>query len=232
MTDLFVNISLEDGFPDLYLIRSSIRDFLLKEKPNLNGRFLDFGCGEMPYRKMLTEGSAIKEYIGLDLEAATAKRINKPDLTWDGITIPLPDSSIDCAMATEVFEHCSDPELVMKEIQRVLKPNGFLLFTVPFLWPLHEVPYDEYRYTPFSLERHFKKSGFSETQIHALGGWNAAMAQMLGLWLRRAPMPEGKRKRLKFFLMPFYRYLVKRNLPVQGFSESTMITGLCGKAIK
>ncbi|MCE2772720.1 MAG: class I SAM-dependent methyltransferase [Bacteroidetes bacterium] len=232
MKDYFVNISLKDEVPDLYLVRSAIRDFLVNEKVNLRGRFLDFGCGEMPYKKMLCENSEIKEYIGLDLDVATAHRKNKPDLTWDGKTIPLADNTIDCAMATEVFEHCADPELVMEEICRVLKPSGFLIFTVPFLWPLHEVPYDEYRYTPFSLERHLKQSGFSSVNISALGGWNASMAQMLGLWLRRAPMPERRRKLMKFILMPFYRYLIKRNFPVRKFGESTMVIGLCGKAVK
>ena len=232
MKDYFINISLKDELPDLFLIRTAIRDFLNNESVNLQGRFLDFGCGEMPYRKMLCENSQITQYIGLDLEVATVNRKNKPDLTWDGKKIPLGDNSIDCAMATEVFEHCADTELVMKEIFRVLKPGGFLIFTVPFLWPLHEVPYDEYRFTPFSLNRHLKLSGFADVNINALGGWNASMAQMLGLWLRRAPMPERRRKIMKFMLMPFYRYLIRRNFPVNNFTESTMITGLCGKAIK
>ena len=232
MKDYFINISLKDELPDLFLIRTAIRDFLNNESVNLQGRFLDFGCGEMPYRKMLCENSQITQYIGLDLEVATVNRKNKPDLTWDGKKIPLGDNSIDCAMATEVFEHCADTELVMKEIFRVLKPGGFLIFTVPFLWPLHEVPYDEYRFTPFSLNRHLKLSGFADVNINALGGWNASMAQMLGLWLRRAPMPDRRRKIMKFMLMPFYRYLIRRNFPVNNFTESTMITGLCGKAIK
>jgi SAM-dependent methyltransferase len=232
MKDYFIKISLKDELPDLFLIRTAIRDFLNNESVNLQGRFLDFGCGEMPYRKMLCENSQITQYIGLDLEVATVNRKNKPDLTWDGKKIPLGDNSIDCAMATEVFEHCADTELVLKEIFRVLKPGGFLIFTVPFLWPLHEVPYDEYRFTPFSLNRHLKLSGFADVNINALGGWNASMAQMLGLWLRRAPMPERRRKIMKFMLMPFYRYLIRRNFPVNNFTESTMITGLCGKAIK
>jgi len=92
---------------------------------------------------------------------------------------------IEDSIATEVFEHCPDPEIVMKEIWRVLKLGGILFFTVPFLWNLHETPYDEYRYTPFALKRHLTQSGFTEIEIKAMGGWDAALAQMLGLWVRR-----------------------------------------------
>jgi len=85
----------------------------------------------------------------------------------------------------------------MKEIWRVLKPGGILFFTVPFLWNLHEIPYDEYRYTPFALKRHLTQSGFNEIEIKAMGGWDAALAQMLGLWVRRRFNKTKKQKVLR-----------------------------------
>ena len=100
---------------------------------------------------------------------------------------------------------------------------------MPFLWNLHEVPHDEYRYTPFSLERHLKHSGFRDITIKATGGWHAAMAQMLGLWVRRSPMAQRKRQILSKILKPFIAYLIKLDKPetVQ-FKEGQMITGLYG----
>lgn len=158
--------------------------------------------------------------------------MEKPDLFWDGKQIPLEDKTVDCALATEVFEHCPNPEIVMREALRVLKPGGFIFFTVPFLWSLHDVPHDEYRYTPFALERHLRNSGFYHIKLEALGGWDASLAQMIGLWARRRPISPWKRAILSRLLTPVVRYLTEHDQQPSVFSNSTMITGITGTAFK
>ena len=120
----------------------------------------------------------------------------------------------------------------MRESLRVLKPGGLLFFTVPFLWPLHDVPHDEYRYTPFALERHLRNSGFVQIKLKALGGWDASLAQMIGLWVVRRPMSSRKRSILSRLALPIVRYLARHDRLPQEFDESLMITGLSGTAIK
>jgi SAM-dependent methyltransferase len=184
----------------------------------------------MPYKSLvLAPPSRAERYIGLDLKDNIYE---KPDLEWDGRNIPLEDCVIDCALATEVFEHCEDPEILMRESLRVLKPGGLLFFTVPFLWPLHCVPHDEYRYTPFSLERHLRNSGFEEIRLKPLGGWDASLAQMIGLWVRRRPMSSRKRAILSRLSLPVVRFLAGRDQPPDEFGESSMITGISGTAMK
>ncbi len=132
---------------------------------------------------------------------------------------------------------------------------GSLLLTVPFLWPLHDVPNDEYRYTPFALTRHLQQAGFTDVQLKALGGWNASLAQSLGLWIQRSYPPYRsnlKRPRwqrgivrvryliilslrqrlLALILLPIVRYLANHDKPPTEFYESSMITGLSGTARK
>ncbi len=234
--DRFLEPSLTKENMDLYMVRSSIIGALKRFLPQCKGVLLDVGCGEMPYRSLILP--RVKEYIGLDIENALYQTNVKPDLFWDGRLIPLDDDSVDCAIATELFEHLPDIEAVLKEIRRVLKHGGSLFFTIPFLWPLHDMPNDEYRYTPFSLQRHLSNAGFDDIQIRALGGWDASLAQMIGLWLNRRPMSVEGCNEFKELLFPFYKQLIesaiKEDPPAyEGMlKESMMITGLSGTAVK
>lgn len=59
------------------------------------------------------------------------------DIVGDLTDIPLKDASVGAIICTEVLEHCEDPFAACREMKRVLKPNGLLLVTSPFLWPWH-----------------------------------------------------------------------------------------------
>lgn len=218
---------------DRYLIRTSILDALKHNHAKFTGVLLDVGCGQSPYKPLLMSSPGqVKSYIGLDLENNPI-HANQPDITWRDGKIPLDDNTVDCAICTEVLEHCPNPEAVLKEICRVLVPNGILFLTVPFLWPLHEVPHDEYRYTPFSLSRHLSASGFADIELRPLGGWDASLAQMLGLWVRRRPMRGWVKAMLSYLLLLPIRWLINKDKQKKSsFAEGTMITGLSGTARK
>jgi SAM-dependent methyltransferase len=232
-SDNFIDIPFITFNLDRYIVRRSILEALTKVLSLLDGKLLDAGCGKMPYKNYVLSNSTVNQYVGLDIEVAIKYDKNiRPDYTWDGKVMPFDESSFDCCVATEVLEHCPDPEMFLNETYRVLRSGGVFFFTVPFLWPLHEVPYDEYRYTPFSLERHLKNAGFKDIKIEAMGGWHASMAQMLGLWVRRASLSKGKKFLLSILIKPIYKYLLKMDKPPVKFEESTMITGLWGVAKK
>lgn len=232
--DNFTNIPQTWDNMSTYVIRTCIWNAVQSCAPQFNGHLLDVGCGRMPYKKFLLDNNYINKYTGLDIETALVYEEGvKPDFTWNGITMPFPDNSFDSLMATEVLEHCPDPALIVREMKRVLKPGGLIFFTVPFLWYLHEVPHDEYRYTPFALQRIFKDCGMEEIQLSAHGGWDMAMAQMLGLWI--AFTKKGKsQKRWAKLLNPFIKKLMKKDKDKQpvSFSNGTMINGIYGTARK
>lgn len=234
----FLRPAMSAATMDIYWIRKSILRGLQEYLKDCSGVLLDVGCGEMPYKSLILRQPEITRYLGLDIENPTYQAKLKPDIIWDGTRIPLPDESVDCAVATEVFEHIPNLVSTLHEIYRVLKPGGKIFFTVPFLWPLHDMPQDECRYTPFSLKRVIQQSGYSMIDIKAHGGWDASLAQMIGLWVTRSPMDSNKRSEYMQLLYPFYQQLVanaETSTPLTYetmSSESTMITGLYGTAEK
>jgi SAM-dependent methyltransferase len=217
-----------------YGIRAAIFQALDTSLPLFKGRMLDAGCGKMPYKNHILKHSSVEEYVGLDIEGALEYSSEiKPDFTWDGKKMPFDSDSFDCVIATEVLEHCPEPSVFLDEVFRVLKKDGVFFFTVPFLWNLHEVPHDEYRYTPFALSRLLKNSGFSAIKLAANGGWHASMAQMIGLYVNRAPMSNYFRRIVKVLVyLPYLCLLKKSKNESITFAEGQMITGLNGTCKK
>jgi len=238
--DRFLFPRLSHAGLDTFLARRAIVRNLEGVLPRFTGTLLDVGCGQKPYRSLvLAPPSKVTTYIGLDLGPdaltnpdGTEIYPSSPDLIWDGQVIPLPDSAVDCAMATEVLEHCPAPEELLREVRRVLVPGGLLFLTVPFLWPLHDVPHDEYRFTPYALSRQLNNAGFVDISLTPTGGWDSSLAQMLGLWVRRRPMSRLLRRMASYAALPAIKWLQARD-SIPSLEEGTpMITGLAGTALK
>ncbi len=132
----FKFMALGFKFRDIFLPRMNI----LKKvgiKPGF--QVLDYGCGPGGYISPLAElvGESGKIYA-LDIHpvaiqmvqklAAKKKLTNVQTLLSDGKT-GLPDSSIDAVLFYDTYHCLSDPDAVLKELHRVLKPKGILSFT-------------------------------------------------------------------------------------------------------
>jgi SAM-dependent methyltransferase len=83
------------------------------------------------------------------------------------------------------MEHVPDPQRMVGEIARVLRPGGAVILSVPFHEPLHEVPYDFYRFTPFSLRKLFEAHRLCVVEIHNRGGSIRASSYLLSSFLYR-----------------------------------------------
>ncbi len=141
-----------------YFARKAIFENIKFYSENINGITLDIGCGSKPYENLfITE-----KYIGIDIEISGHNNTNAPvDVYYDGITIPFSNSYFDSIVCFEVLEHVFNPDNFLKEANRVLKPGGSAIFTVPFIWDEHEQPFDYARYSSFGLKHLFEKSGFT-----------------------------------------------------------------------
>ena len=225
----FLNIKLTEESLAVYTVRKSLFRAIEHVVNEFEGTLLDVGCGQMPYKEYIQKtNSHVHKIIGLDLSSSSIHDTSVADIFWDGHTIPLSDHSVNSVMATEVLEHCFMPDQTLSEIYRVLSTNGVFFFTVPFLWPLHETPYDAYRYTPFAIEKLLADAGFRETRLYPLGGWHASMAQMLGLWASESGITGWKRKLIIKLSKTFIPVLLKNDVKPKEFRHHTMITGLYG----
>jgi SAM-dependent methyltransferase len=133
---------------------NSIYHDLRKHLPGLSGKLLDIGCGNSPFRHLLDP--AISEYQGIDVEEAASFGYRNPDtIYYDGKVIPFADESFDALLCTEVLEHVFDPTQLIREMHRVLRPEGFAVVTIPWSARFHYQPFDYHRYTPRMLEALF-----------------------------------------------------------------------------
>lgn len=231
---------MKNNFTDVKISYDNLESFIIRKEilkavedviPQLHGKILDSGCGSMPYKKMILSNQKVQSYVGLDIEAGLNYEDVKPDFLWDGSIMPFEDECFDVVISTEVLEHVPNPDAYLIEVKRVLKPGGIFFFTVPFLMSLHEVPHDYYRYTPFALEMIFKRVGFEAVKITPRGGYNAAVGQMLGLWVNMHLW--GKKKRImRVILKPIIKFLYDNDKVPADFTRSTMVVGLSGTVTK
>ena len=109
----------------------------------LVGTLLNIGGGSMSYREWTPA-----EMVNLDLMPGPDVDV-VADLSRE---LPFVDCSFDHVLCTSVLEHVSQPEQVVSEIRRVLKPGGRLVLYVPYLFPVHPDPRDYWRFSPDGLD--------------------------------------------------------------------------------
>lgn len=80
----------------------------------------------------------VEKWIFADIEER-----HNPDIVLDVCDMnQITSDSIDVINATEIFEHIENPEKGLEECYRVLKKDGVLMLSMPFLFPIHADPPD------------------------------------------------------------------------------------------
>ncbi len=93
---------------------------------------LDFGCGRGNF--VIDElRNAFSRVIGFDvLQESTEGNVTCDEIhIGDPSRLPLSDASVDLVISLWVFEHIKHPDVIMREIARVLKPGGYFAFVTP-----------------------------------------------------------------------------------------------------
>lgn len=96
----------------------------------------------------------VTAYDTVDIQASIAK-------------LPMSDETIDGVVTVAALEHVSDPQAVVQEIVRILKPGGKLYCYIPFMQGIHASPSDYQRYTPYGLKKLFEAMDCAKVKVTA-----------------------------------------------------------------
>lgn len=131
-------------------------------------RLLDVGCGR---------GEFLESFASLGLDATGVDTsdfavtslarygVRKCDVSRD--PLPFPDASLDVIFHKSLIEHLNDPENLMRESLRVLKPGGQVIIMVPDWVTQMPIYFDDHThrtpYTVTSMKDMLDIFGFKET---------------------------------------------------------------------
>ncbi len=169
-----------------------------KRRTPPTARVLDAGAGEGRFRPYFEHarytdidvavGEQSWDYSGLDTLGSLDR-------------LPYADNTFDVVLCTMVLEHVMEPQLVLNEIARVLRPGGSLYVSVPQQMWQHQKPYDFFRYTSYGLRYLLDKAGLDIAFIKPMGGyfWQLSFEiQSLAYWV----LPRPRRRWLNALRYP------------------------------
>ena len=145
-------------FAPNYLVLSNRRMQMQKflAKMGTVGKVLDVGAQLCPYYPLFQH--KCESYTSLDM-------VDTPvvDIVCGAEQMQLGDCLFDLVLCTQVLEHTQNPQRVVDECYRVLKPAGTLIVTVPSVFPVHGSPGDYWRFMPDGLR--YLLRAFSQVQV-------------------------------------------------------------------
>lgn len=103
---------------------------------------------------------------------------SSPDILGDASALPISNNSMDTVICSELLEHVPDPKAILREVWRVLKKEGILLLSTPFLFRIHSDPFDYARYTDHFLGKTLSEIGFQDIKIEKMGCFFSVSADM------------------------------------------------------
>lgn len=202
----------------------AIRNFLIKEEKKLkdNCVVIDAGAGQCQYKNIFTRRH---RYTSVDLCVGDKNwDFSQIDIEASLDDIPLDSNYADVILLNQVLEHIYNPKEVLKELSRILKSGGKILCTVPQCFGEHQVPYDFFRYTRYSLEKMGSEAGLKINHIKPQGG----IFILTGDYLNRLPFFFFKSKIIKKLILiiwtPFFLFINSLFLLLDYFDKEKLTT--------
>jgi 2-polyprenyl-3-methyl-5-hydroxy-6-metoxy-1,4-benzoquinol methylase len=109
---------------------SSLVNLIINNKNNNINTICDIGAGT----GFILNNTNIKEKVAIDLAYSRLKLL--PDsnvkIRCNAESIPIKDNYFDAIITTDIIEHVLNPDKLINEAYRLLKPNGLYIYASPF----------------------------------------------------------------------------------------------------
>ncbi len=188
-------------------------DILQEENKHLyKGKVLDIGGRDRGY--FIKPRDKVEEWIFADIN-----KNHYPDIVLDVANmIQIKSNSIDVVNAIELFEHVENIEKGLDECYRILKDDGIIFISIPFLYQIHADPFDYQRWTATKWKIELEKRGFKIEKIIIMGKYFSHLSEILKDLLKSI----DRKYRGGFLLLRFFNPILNtiRNLDTKTFIKN------------
>ena len=155
---------LGDAYSNQILSQKQFHEIILRHTKK-NYTVLDAGAGEGRLKELFTNYNI--NYLGVDSAVG--------NLNWDYSSVVkgdlenlsfIADGAIDLIIMIQVLEHVRNPFIVLKELNRILKPGHKIFISAPQGQGVHQVPHDYFRFTPYGFNHLLNDTGFKLQSIN------------------------------------------------------------------
>ncbi len=174
------------------------------------GSVLDIGGGFFFEASIRKQNFQFDHWIILEPNATQAETVGAQTVIADGCTLPFESNSFDTILCIHVLEHVFEPNKLIAEISRVLKPGAQAVIVFPQTAGLHSIPQIYYNFTPYWIEKALQTTGLTIEHYAGLGGvWSSVASDMAYFFFKIFNLPgysetrfQSKRPFLFYPLLP------------------------------
>lgn len=141
----------------------------------------DIGCGSKPFSEFLKD--KVSAHIGVDIDDGFYDS-SHIDVIGSAYEVPVEDNVADALVSSQVIEHLNRPVDAIQEMARLLKPQGILFLSFPFLYPIHAAPHDHMRYTEHYINEILEAHDFEIVKKSRIGGFWYCIGMYTGIYLQ------------------------------------------------
>jgi SAM-dependent methyltransferase len=157
---------IEAAIPDDHSRISGAEDLLgeiLADRADAALEILDLGCGDGRGLDLVRSHAPHGRYRGVDIEGSpevrSRERTDGQFLAYDGVNLPFGRGEFDVVYSRQVLEHVRHPDLVVREVHRVLRTGGYFVGSLSNLEPYHS--FSIFNYTPYGVFRLMEDNGLA-----------------------------------------------------------------------